>query len=145
LSVRHATPADLDAIIALEQAAASGAHWAVEQYRTALSEDSRIALIVEENSHVIGFLIARGVEKEWELENIVVAGTAQRGGIGTQLMDEFLRRVRERNASSISLEVRESNLAALRLYQSCDFGECGRRKNYYTNPREDALVYKKML
>jgi len=145
LPTRLATPADLAAILALAQSAPTAAHWSTDQHRAALSDPSRLTLIIEENSQAVGFLIARAIDAEWELENIVVAPHAQRRGLGTQLLNEFLNFARARDAQSIFLEVRESNLPARCLYETHGFARSGRRKNYYYSPAEDAIVYRLIL
>jgi ribosomal-protein-alanine acetyltransferase len=90
-----------------------------------------------------GFLVARHVKGEWELENIVVAPEFRRQGIGTQLLDALLARACETRSSTVFLEVRQSNRAARGLYQKAGFREAGNRKFYYSNPSEDAIVYYK--
>lgn len=145
MPIRPATPADLAAILTLGQSAPTAAHWSTDQHRAALSDPSRLTLIAEENSQTVGFLIARAIDSEWELENIVVVANTQRRGIGTQLLNEFLNHARARNAQSIFLEVRESNLPARRLYEKHGFAQSGRRTNYYHSPAEDAMVYRLIL
>lgn len=145
VSIRHATAADLAAIRAIEQSAPTAAHWSLEQYRTALFAPERLALVLEENSQILGFLVARVIEDEWELENIVVEASTLCGGVGSLLMDELIHLARSRSAKAIFLEVRESNLPARRLYEKHGFVECGRRANYYTDPQEDAIVYRLIL
>jgi len=129
----------------LEQSAPTAAHWSTDQYQSALSDFGRVALVLEENFQIVGFLIARAIIKEWEIENIVVFSPARRRGLGAQLIDEFLALARARHAEAIFLEVRDSNLPARRLYEKRGFVECGRRKNYYGTPAEDAIVYRLML
>lgn len=132
--------------MALEQSTSTAAHWSAEQYGVALSAtDSRVALVSEEDSETLGFLIARGSGKEWEIENLVVAKAARRRGLGGHLMDEFLKLARAWRTESIFLEVRESNLPALCLYEKYGFAECGRRPGYYRDPEEDAIIYKLTL
>jgi ribosomal-protein-alanine acetyltransferase len=89
----------------------------------------------------VGFLVATHVEREWELENIVVGPELRGRDIGTQLIDALLARVRAENGSAIFLEVRESNAAARKLYEKAGFRETGRRKLYYSHPDEDAVLY----
>ena len=79
---------------------------------------------------------------EWEIENIAVAGAARRRGLGSHLMGEFLHHVRSSGGKEVSLEVRESNSAARALYEKWAFLEAGRRKGYYQDPPEDALILK---
>jgi [ribosomal protein S18]-alanine N-acetyltransferase len=143
LKIRRATLADLDTLITIEHSAITAAHWSSEQYRVALtSADGSRLVIVMENSAVRAFLVARRIDKEWEIENIVVLSTERRHGLGTQLISEFLKVVHSGSAQAIFLEVRESNVAARGLYRKCGFLESGRRKNYYDSPREDAILYK---
>ncbi len=143
--IRPATPADLAALIALGQSASTAAHWSRELYQSALSDPSRIALIAEENSQRLGFLVARVIHNECELENIVIAPAAQRRGLGAQLLDELLTLARARRAASIFLEVRDSNLPARRFYEKHGFAEYGRRPSYYNSPVEDAILYRLAL
>jgi ribosomal-protein-alanine N-acetyltransferase len=103
---------------------------------------SRIALVVEQDGNVVGFIVGRQVDDEWEIENIAVTGAARRCGSGSRLVGELLDLVRSRGGKSVFLEVRESNRAARSLYEKWAFIEVGRRKTYYQNPPEDALVLK---
>jgi len=102
----------------------------------------RTALVVEQEGSVVGFIVGRQVEDEWEIENIAVTGVARRCGLGSRLVGELLDLVRKRGGKSVFLEVRESNRAARSLYGKWAFLEVGRRKMYYQNPAEDALVLK---
>jgi ribosomal-protein-alanine acetyltransferase len=88
-----------------------------------------------------GFLVARRVSEEWELENIVVAPGFRRQGIGMQLIDALFARVQAMKGRAVFLEVRESNAAARTLYERAGFQESGRRMHYYSGPAEDAVVY----
>jgi ribosomal-protein-alanine N-acetyltransferase len=128
---------------ALEKQAATAAHWSREQYEIAVSgkAPSRVVLIAEEEAGVQGFIIGKALGEEWEIENIAVAEPARRRGLGTRLLREFLDLARGRGAGKAFLEVRESNLAARRLYERGAFVESGRRKLYYHDPEEDAIVY----
>ena len=143
LRIRPATAADIPALMALEKRATTAAHWSNEQYETALrcEAPARIVLLIEEEVGVQAFIAGRALEEEWEIENIAVAGPARRRGLGTRLLGEFLHLARGRYAQTVFLEVRESNRAARRLYEKWAFVESGRRKLYYRDPEEDAIVY----
>jgi ribosomal-protein-alanine acetyltransferase len=143
MRIRRATPADIPAMMALEKQAATAAHWSREQYETAFSNQppSRVVLILEKEAGALGFIAGRAMGEEWEAENIAVAGPARRRGLGTRLLGEFLDLARGRGAEAVFLEVRESNFAARRLYEKWAFVETGRRKGYYREPEEDAIVY----
>jgi ribosomal-protein-alanine N-acetyltransferase len=144
MRIRPAIPADIPAMMALERHAGTAAHWSSEQYEIALSGErpSRVVLIVEEDAGVQGFIAGRALGAEWEIENIAVARPARRRGLGTRLLGKFLDLARHQDAKAVFLEVRESNQAARRLYEKWAFVERGRRKHYYREPEEDAIVYR---
>jgi ribosomal-protein-alanine N-acetyltransferase len=145
MQIRRATREDIPAMMAVEKYAGTAAHWSTEQYETAVSCEApcRSVLIVEEESAVQGFIAGRAVGEEWEIENLAVREPARRRGLGARLLAEFLDFVRGQGAEAVFLEVRESNLAARRLYEQSAFRESGRRKGYYREPEEDAIVYRR--
>ena len=143
--VRAAIPADLAALLALDRAATAAPHWTEAEYRWLLTEDTGHVTLVIEDDYVQGFVVGRDLGPEWEIENVVVAEAVQRRGLGERLVRELLSLASNRGAQSVLLEVRESNGAARGLYSKMGFVETGRRKSYYTNPEEDALLYEKKL
>ncbi len=70
---------------------------------------------------------------------------ARQKGIGKRLFESLLAAARETNSSSVFLEVRESNAAARTLYEGVGFEPTGRRKSYYTDPIEDAVLYRRTV
>lgn len=144
MQTRPAAPADIPALMALERHAVTASHWSVRQYEALFSETDpkHVALVIEEECSIQGFLVARAVEREWEIENIAIAGPARRRGLGSRLLGEFLDLARRSGAESIFLEVRESNRAARALYEKWAFVEAARRESYYREPEEDAVVYR---
>ena len=144
MHIRPAIPADTPTLMELEKCAVTASHWSAERYEAIFSNPavSRVALVIEQESQVEGFLIARAVDHEWEIENLAVAGSARRRGRGTRLLGEFLDIARSRGTQAVFLEVRESNLAARRLYEKWAFAESGVRRRYYREPEEDAVTYR---
>jgi [ribosomal protein S18]-alanine N-acetyltransferase len=154
--IRSATIADVPSIIDLERASPSAGHWNEQQYvqffETAGNAPERLALVVtgpgqntdepKSVQKISGFLVARHVASEWELENIVVAAQARRKGVGKALLQALLDRAQSTESKSVFLEVRGSNAAARALYESAGFQQTGRRKSYYANPAEDAILYR---
>ena len=65
----------------------------------------------------------------------------QHQGFGYQLMQKFLQEAFEKQGQTIFLEVRQSNLPAIHLYEKCGFKQIAKRKNYYQHPVEDAWIY----
>ncbi len=147
MSVRVAGWHDLAAILAVERGAAEGPHWTEAQYREALAggvEGSAVRRRVFVWDGVLGFavgmVLAVGGETEAELEHVVVKAEARRRGVGRALCEAVIGWSRECGAEAVRLEVRASNLGAIRLYQGLGFLEVGRRTGYYREPLEDAVL-----
>jgi ribosomal-protein-alanine acetyltransferase len=160
--VRPAEPSDVPRLVEIASHSVTAAQWNQTEYLKLFVTDRpaanpqadpqiidpnikaqpRTALVVEQEGNVVGFIVGRQVEEEWEIENIAVTGAARRCGLGSRLVGELLDLVRKRGGTSVFLEVRESNRAARSLYEKWAFLEVGRRKMYYQNPAEDALVLK---
>jgi [ribosomal protein S18]-alanine N-acetyltransferase len=143
--VRLASPIDIPTIVDLERASTPAAHWPRHQYETLFvptrdrPSESK-AWVVEDESGMLAFLVARRVGAEWELENIVVAEGVRRRGVATLLLDKLVAHARAEQGSGIFLEVRASNEGARALYRKAGFEEVGLRKSYYANPCEDAIL-----
>jgi ribosomal-protein-alanine N-acetyltransferase len=136
-------------MMALEHDSPAAAHWSRQHYEdffiATVSDlrSERVVWIAERESpasEVLAFLVAHRVGMEWELENIVVAGTVRRQGVGARLLTEFIAHARAERGSGIFLEVRESNQSARAFYRKAGFEETGLRKSYYSNPPENAIV-----
>jgi [ribosomal protein S18]-alanine N-acetyltransferase len=137
-AIRTARLNDVPAILMLEQQSRAAAHWTPEQYQKLVGGGS--VLLAEADGRLCGFVCAQDVAGEWEIENVVVAPEFMRRGIASELLRGLMERARSEAASAILLEVRASNLPARRLYEKHDFGEVGRRRVYYTDPEEDAIL-----
>ena len=143
--IRAATPGDVPSIRALERQAETAAHWAEREYDALFAAEAppRVTLVATSEadaSRVIGFVIARCATADWEIENVVVAPEKRNRGLGIKIIQELLLQAQSAGATSVLLEVRESNLAARRLYEKLGFSPHGRRSNYYREPEEDALL-----
>ncbi len=143
LNLRTATAADVPAIIALEREAESAAHWSDGNYRDMFTSAAprRVVLVVHSNEAIVAFAVARIVEREWEVENVVVAGQMRRQGIAFTLMNALIHRAGAEGADKIVLEVRESNFAARALYEKTGFAPSGLSSGYYRSPQENAICY----
>jgi ribosomal-protein-alanine N-acetyltransferase len=98
-----------------------------------------------EPGRILAFLVAHGIDQEWELENIVVAEESRRHGMGARLINELIDLARANHGRRMFLEVRESNYVARALYRKMGFAETGSRVDYYSDPSEDAIVYRLSL
>lgn len=103
--------------------------------------------VCEVGADVVGHAVMSVAVGEAHLLNICVSPQWQGRGIGRRLLRRMLRIARERDADTMFLEVRDSNLGARGLYESEGFGEIGRRRDYYPaiRGREDAIVYAKAM
>ena len=132
VEVRRATPDDLTAIEAIQKASREASQWSPASY---LEHDCRVAV---SHRRVVGFLVARATAPdEKEILNIAVEPPLRRSGLGRILMETVLAEARGINWF---LEVRESNAAAINLYETLGFMPRGRRENYYHEPPEAAIV-----
>lgn len=98
---------------------------------------SRVALV---GGEVVGYVVGWCAAGEAELMNLAVAPGWRRRSLGAELLDWAMRRCGRLGARRMFLEVRASNEKARRLYERHGFRQAGRRRGYYANPREDALV-----
>jgi ribosomal-protein-alanine N-acetyltransferase len=138
VAIRSAGSHDVPAILALERQSPTAAHWSREEYNKLVN--SGTVLIAEEAGDLRGFICAQSVAGDWEIENVVVASDFLRRGIANQLLRALVERAQRGAASAILLEVRASNFSARRLYEKRGFREVGRRRRYYADPVEDAIL-----
>ncbi|MVB12219.1 Ribosomal-protein-alanine acetyltransferase [Caprobacter fermentans] len=114
--------------------------WTREGLAAELSSDTAVFLAAESGGEIAGYAGMHCVRGECYVDNIAVFPAFRRQGVGRALTRGLIGRARERNAEFFSLEVRPSNTAAVALYQSLGLRPAGRRKNFYRNPAEDALI-----
>jgi len=143
--IRLATGDDIGRLLVIANEATTSAFWSEEKYQQRMAGDSGVVLVGQESDEITGFLVARAVAGECEIENLAVASKHRRKGHGRRLVEAAISAAYERACQSIWLEVRVSNRAARQLYESLGFCEAGRRRRYYRDPEEDALVLKLSL
>jgi len=95
---------------------------------------------VSEHRRLAGYIVARLAADELHINNVAVRDGYRRGGIGRSLLDNILAEGKRSGATRAFLELRAANAAALALYKSCGFQVTSRRRKYYSEPVEDALV-----
>lgn len=107
--------------------------------------DSRLSLwlVAMDGETVVGYVGSQSVLGETDMMNIAVSPNYRRQGIAEKLVVELIEKLREKGNHSLMLEVRSSNDPAQKLYEKLGFEQVGRRKNYYRNPKEDALILRK--
>ena len=117
--------------------------WSEETYQKIFEPGApeRHLWVMENGGQLLAFLIARFSAAECELEDLLVANEHRRRGLGSQLLQALISIARQRNLERVLLEVRESNQAARACYEKAGFEENGRRRAYYTEPKEDAILF----
>jgi ribosomal-protein-alanine N-acetyltransferase len=145
--VRPATAADIDQVMEIDRATPYVSHWrksAYEKYQREPREDlfHRSLLVAAEGDSLIGFIAGSFLEGDDAalLENLGVDAKWRRQGIAGALCAAFICWAEAEGAWAVNLEVREGNEAARALYASLRFVDEGRRKKYYSDPEEDAVL-----
>jgi ribosomal-protein-alanine N-acetyltransferase len=143
--VREFRPEDADAVMAIAAQTPEAANWSKESYVKFACEACSLALVLEADGQIGGFLLGRLVADQAELLNLAVVAEQRRQGAGTALLAKALEEWRSLGAKSAYLEVRESNTGAIAFYDKYGFAKTGLRKGYYRAPDEAALTMVKKL
>lgn len=138
LSVDYLTEADAESINEIEKVCFSSP-WSVESIKSSMAS-SNIFLGVKEDDKLIGYLSFYESFKECYINNVAVLPEFRRRGVARALLSELMNIGQNADFDFITLEVRESNSAAISLYTSFGFKEEGKRKKFYTSPSEDAII-----
>jgi tRNA threonylcarbamoyladenosine biosynthesis protein TsaB len=143
--VRPMCLADLKEVLEIAESLMEAPRWTRANYVAALDSNAlprRIALVTEgaQPGKVTGFAVASLLPPQAELETIAVAAESQRRGMGRQMLDEMVEKLRLAGVREVILEVRASSQPALGLYRRLGFVETGRRPRYYQAPEEDAVL-----
>lgn len=115
-------------------------NWSARLLRESFLCSWNIMLGAEEEGRLIGYGAASVIAGEGEIQRLAVLPEFRGKGRGRKLLDELVNHAKEQGAKVLALEVRESNLPARKLYISAGFLEEARRKDYYRNPKEDAVI-----
>src|SRR5215218_6804042 len=138
LDIRQLTYADLPQVIAIERRAFP-TPWSLAMFVLELSKPSGICLAALRDGRLVGYVVCSRYDTVWHLMNVAVDDRLLRQGIATAMLDRLFELADKPNAQ-YTLEVRTSNDAAIRLYERFGFRASGRRRAYYHDNREDALI-----
>lgn len=146
-TVRDATIADLDAIMALERATFPADAWSPTTMAQELAGPHSRYILVEEDGRVVAYAGLRLVpgDEQADIQTIAVAEPARRRGIARRLIEELSADAARRGARELLLEVRADNEPARALYAAFGFVEIGVRAHYYQPDDVDAIVMKREL
>ena len=114
--------------------------WSENSVASELENELSLWLIAEEGETVLGYVGSQTVLDETDMMNVAVHPDHRRLGVAAALITELIARLKDRRSRCLKLEVRASNAPAIALYETLGFSQLGLRKNYYRNPKEDALI-----
>ena len=147
LTVRPANAGDIE-FIADISAESLYESWSAGSLHEIFENAAYTVLVCERADHITadhmiaGYIILFTAADECNLLSLGVSAETRRRGIGRALTEIAAQHARKRGCCAIYLEVRESNIPAVKLYESCGFEPCGMRPGFYQNPDEDAKLYK---
>ena len=138
LRLRRLSYSDLPAVISIERRSFPTA-WSLAMFVLELSKPSGICLAALEDGVMLGYLVCSRYDTIWHLMNVAVEPHRQRQGIASALLERLFEQA-DKPSEQYTLEVRTSNESAIRLYERFGFRPAGRRRAYYHDNREDALI-----
>ena len=142
MNITEMTAAHVPQVAALE-AICFHDSWSEKSVASELENELSFWLVALEGERVAGYVGSQTVMGETDMMNVAVHPDYRRKGIAEALILALLEGLKARGSHSLTLEVRASNAPAIALYQKLGFQQIGLRKNYYRNPREDALILRK--
>ena len=138
LQIRQLAYADLPQVIAIERRAFP-TPWSLAMFVLELSKPSGICLAALVDGRLVAYLVCSRYDAVWHLMNVAVDPRKRRQGIATALLVSLFEQA-DKPSEQYTLEVRTSNEGAIRLYERFGFRAAGRRRAYYHDNREDALI-----
>lgn len=135
--IRRLVYADLPEVIGIERRCFP-TPWSLAMFVLELSKPAGVCLALDEDEVLAGYLVCSRYEEVWHLMNVSVDPRRQRQGHAGRLIGELLGQLPE--DARLTLEVRPSNAGAIALYERFGFLSVGRRKSYYHDNGEDALI-----
>ncbi len=139
MKIEKMTAAHLDAVCRLENDCFSHP-WSRTSLESELNNPNSLFLVAVEGDAVTGYVGMNAVLDEGYIYNVAVAEPYRRRGVGSALIRELVTHGRKNGFAFLTLEVRESNAAARSLYGHFGFVKAGERKNYYSDPAENAVL-----
>ena len=117
--------------------------WSENSVASELKNPLSCWLVAEEDGVAAGYIGSQTVMDESDMMNVAVHPDHRRKGVAESLVNELIEALKKRGSRCLTLEVRASNEPAKALYEKLGFVQVGLRKNYYRNPKEDALILRK--
>ena len=143
--VSHETnPAVFSSLSVLDKKCIGADGWSAESFKSEVEKENGVVICCYADCCVVGLICGYFAGDEADITSVAVDEDYRHNGIALQLLQEFEKNLPE-YISEIFLEVRESNIPAISLYEKCGFEKLSVRKNFYENPSENAVVMVKKL
>ena len=140
VSIREMTEEDIKEIAELEKECFSEP-WSENSLRDELTNETARFFVLRDSEKLLGYIGANNICNEVYITNVAVNSKCRGKGYGGILVKHLIKQSEAERAFFITLEVRKSNENAIKLYEKCGFKLIGERKNFYSKPTEDALIY----
>lgn len=138
--LRIAAKEDIPQIAQIEKECFGDNAWSERAFFDYFDNDTSLCLALFEDERLVGYICTYCLCDECEIVNVAVSSLYRRRGYGRELLSAVIERAKSEKITKLLLEVRTSNTAARSLYESLGFYTVGVRKNYYTDPKEDAVL-----
>ena len=133
------TLADLDEVMAIERASFAYP-WSSRFFHQEFEVECARSILAEMNGRIVGYVLFWLLPETVDIHNLAVRGEYRRRGVGRILLHKVIVEALGQSSARVTLEVRKSNLAAQKLYESAGFVATGVRNGYYSDDGEDALT-----
>ncbi len=140
MTVSSMTKNDVNAVALLEKECFLSP-WSEETLLEETDNPTAVFLVAKDNEKTVGYIGANNILGEVFITNIAVTAEFRRKGVASLLLNTLIEKFREEKAQYLTLEVRKSNISAINLYEKYGFIKAGERRDFYTNPTENALLY----
>lgn len=139
VNIRTMTLDDIEQVYSIEESIFS-IPWSKTSFENSINSKGTLFIVAEKENEIIGYLGIYFFSEDADISNVAVKKEYRKKHIGRALLEYVLVEAKIRGVKNVTLEVRETNVPAIRLYESMGFHEAGIRKNYYKEPTENALI-----
>lgn len=141
INVERMTVTDIEAVVQIQQES-NLSYWSLADYKDEISRENSFSIVAKMSDKIVGFLVARLISEDYcaELYNIGVSPQNRRKNIGKKMLESLIKQCLAKKLEKIFLEVRASNQTAIEFYLKNNFTVLSKRKNFYSNPTEDAIL-----
>lgn len=139
MEIRNMLPEDIDQVVEIENESFSRP-WSKRSFEESLEKSDYIFIVADNRGVIVGYCGLYVVMDEANITNVAVKEEYRNKGVGYVIIEDLIERAKNAGVKAMTLEVRKSNNAAIRLYEQVGFKNAGIRRNFYESPKEDAVI-----